>query len=267
MTGLLLRLAGPLQSWGERSVFSAVRDTARFPTRSGIIGILAAAQGLARGDSLARYDDLEFTIRIDRPGILLSDFHTVGGGLPTHLTAATSGGKNKGDAVITRRHYLADAVFVAAVSGHEDQIEQLARALQYPHWAPYLGRRSCLPDEPFLLRSAVADPVAELLTAVPLSSPYTDERRPSRASQHAPRVEFLWEQPPTDEREAVRLTINDHPVTFAPHARSHAKRHLYRTVEELPVQLLETNQRTLHQRLIDYATGSAPNTESTEIPA
>ncbi|MFF5488788.1 type I-E CRISPR-associated protein Cas5/CasD [Streptomyces virginiae] len=267
MTGLLLRLAGPLQSWGERSVFSAVRDTARFPTRSGLTGILAAAQGLARGASLDRYDQLEFTVRVDRPGILLSDFHTAGGGLPTHLTAATSGGKNKGDAVITRRHYLADAVFVAAISGPPDHIEQLAEALQHPHWAPYLGRRSCLPDEPFLLRSNVDDPVAELLTGVPLSSPYTDERRTSPAPQQAPRVEFLWEQPPADGRETVRLTANDHPVTFAQHGRNHTKRHLYRTVEQLPAELLEPSERTLHQRLIDYATQSAPNTESTEIPA
>ena len=48
--GLLLRLAGPLQSWGERSHFNE-RDTARFPTRSGVIGMLAAALA---GDAASR---------------------------------------------------------------------------------------------------------------------------------------------------------------------------------------------------------------------
>ena len=81
VTGLLLRLAGPLQSWGEHSTF-ADRDTLRYPTRSGITGIFAAAQGLRRGEPLDRYAPLTLTVRIDRPGVLLADFHTTGGGLP-----------------------------------------------------------------------------------------------------------------------------------------------------------------------------------------
>ena len=68
MTGLVLRLAGPLQSWGEHSTF-ADRDTLRFPTRSGITGILAAAQGLGRGEPLGKYDALTLTVRVDRPGV------------------------------------------------------------------------------------------------------------------------------------------------------------------------------------------------------
>src|SRR4051812_24937148 len=70
VTGLLLRLAGPLQSWGEHSTF-ADRDTLRYPTRSGITGIFAAAQGLRRGKPLDRYAPLTLAVRIDRPGVLL----------------------------------------------------------------------------------------------------------------------------------------------------------------------------------------------------
>ena len=44
MTVLLLRLAGPLQSWGVKSRFT-VRATELAPTKSGIIGMLAAAVG------------------------------------------------------------------------------------------------------------------------------------------------------------------------------------------------------------------------------
>jgi CRISPR system Cascade subunit CasD len=194
VTGLLLRLAGPLQSWGERSAFAAVRDSAPFPTRSGLIGMFAAAEGRSRDQDLAPYAGLEFTVRIDRPGARLIDYHTVGGGYPDHLTAATSGGKHKGDAVITRRHYLADAVFVVAVTGPQDTIARIADALREPHWAPYLGRRSCAPDEPLLLRAHTADPVQELLTRVPLSEP---EPRPGHSLQPETTipVEFLWERP------------------------------------------------------------------------
>lgn len=46
MATLLLRLAAPLQSWGADSKFE-IRKTNREPTKSGVIGLLAAALGLA----------------------------------------------------------------------------------------------------------------------------------------------------------------------------------------------------------------------------
>ncbi|MFF4985445.1 type I-E CRISPR-associated protein Cas5/CasD [Streptomyces sp. NPDC001046] len=256
MSGLLLRLAGPLQSWGERSAFTPVRDTAPFPTRSALIGMFAAAEGIARGQSLDRYRDLRLTVRVDRPGVRLVDYHTVGGGFPKDRTAATSGGSNKGAAVITRRHYLSDAVFVVAVTAPDESIERLADALSRPHWAPYLGRRSCVPDEPFLLRRHVDDPEEELRTRVPLSRtppPATpsDEPQPDTLT-----VPFLLEQPPpstpTHPAPVDTIDINDVPVSFAQHHRSHTGRRLHRTHIPLP-RSLAGPPHTLMQRLIDYA--------------
>ncbi|GGM23183.1 hypothetical protein GCM10010129_79420 [Streptomyces fumigatiscleroticus] len=264
MTGLLLRLAGPLQSWGERSPFPRDRDTASFPTRSGIIGMFAAAEGIPRNEpqALARYGNLTLTVRVDRPGVRLVDYHTAGGGLPKELTAATSAGGNKGAAVITHRHYLADAVFVIAVTGPDQDITRIAQALHQPHWSPYLGRRACLPDEPFLLRAAVDDPVTELRQHVPLSP---DPARPPAADATVP-VTFLWEQPPAAQPDLHPFaSLYDTPGSFAPHGRNHSKRHIYRTQEPLPAALAATDrERTLHQRLIDYAL-NIPAT--TEIPA
>ena len=51
MAALLLRLAAPLQSWGADSKFE-VRKTDREPTKSGVIGLLAAALGLRRDKRL-----------------------------------------------------------------------------------------------------------------------------------------------------------------------------------------------------------------------
>ncbi|WP_369387170.1 type I-E CRISPR-associated protein Cas5/CasD [Streptomyces sp. CG1] len=252
MSGLVLRLAGPLQSWGERSVFTPERDTAPFPTRSALIGMFAAAEGVPRHDTAALedYRALEFTVRVDRPGVRLVDYHTVGGGQPKGKTAATSGGSNKGAAVITRRHYLADAVFTVAVTGPDETTVRIADALHKPHWSPYLGRRSCVPDEPLLLRTRAADPVGELLHRAPLSP---DTTRPTPADGSVP-VTFLWECPPTPSAGgADTLTVNDMPHSFAPHGRSHNRRRLYRAVQNLPAQLAATPD-TLHQQLIDYAT-------------
>ena len=44
MMTLLLRLAGPMQSWGTASKFRE-RDTGREPSKSGVVGLLAAALG------------------------------------------------------------------------------------------------------------------------------------------------------------------------------------------------------------------------------
>ncbi|WP_052850922.1 type I-E CRISPR-associated protein Cas5/CasD [Streptomyces avicenniae] len=76
---LLIRLAGPLQSWGIRSRF-AQRDTHTRPTKSGVIGLCAAALGLERDDPLDELGSVLFGVRADRSGTLLRDYHTVGGG-------------------------------------------------------------------------------------------------------------------------------------------------------------------------------------------
>ncbi|MGW0995313.1 type I-E CRISPR-associated protein Cas5/CasD [Streptomyces sp. NPDC002523] len=257
MSGLILRLAGPLQSWGERSAFSPVRDTAPFPTRSALTGLFAAAEGIGRDDAggLDRYRPLRFTVRVDRPGTPLVDYHTVGGGLPKARTVATSGGSHKGAAVITRRHYLADAVFVVAVSGPEETTAPLARALRRPHWAPYLGRRSCVPDEPFLLRAHADAPEEELLTRVPLSRTAPPET-PEDATLTVP---FLREEPPSTRTSpgTDTLHVNDVPLSFSPTARAHRSRTLYRTPEQLSKSLAGP-QHTLMQRLIDYARTEDP---------
>lgn len=76
---LLVRLAGPVQSWGVASRF-ARRDTHPRPTKSGVIGLCAAALGLDRDDPLGELAAVLFGVRADHPGVPLRDFHTVGGG-------------------------------------------------------------------------------------------------------------------------------------------------------------------------------------------
>ena len=44
---LALVLAGPSQSWGHQSLFTR-RNTLPFPTKSGLVGLLAAAEGIDR---------------------------------------------------------------------------------------------------------------------------------------------------------------------------------------------------------------------------
>ncbi|MGW4103915.1 type I-E CRISPR-associated protein Cas5/CasD [Streptomyces sp. NPDC004976] len=237
MPGLLLHCAGPLQSWGHHSHFNQ-RDTAAFPTRSGILGLLAAALGRGREkpvDDLAR---LGLTVRVDRPGVLLRDLHTVGGGLSATATVTTAQGKKRsGDTttLLSHRYYLADAAFTVAVTSpaQTDLLTTCEKALRAPRWPLFLGRRACPPAGPFLL--ALVDDALHHLVRLPLAAP-----TPRKGNTTAT-VDFLSDSPLDrlplpDGVEACDLaaaahpstSLNDQPVTFHPTRRSYRARPLYR---------------------------------------
>ena len=144
MATLLLRLAAPLQSWGSDSKFET-RKTDREPTKSGVVGLLAAALGLRRDDTegLARLNGLRFAVRADQEGSLLVDFHT----------ANREEDRKKGKApYVTYRHYLQDAVFLVGLESEDTALlQELETALKHPVYPLYLGRRSCPPTLPLCL--------------------------------------------------------------------------------------------------------------------
>lgn len=151
MRTLLVRLAGPLQSWGYRSRFSD-RDTGLEPSKSGVVGLLCCALGRRRSDSPADLAALRMHVRVDRQGTLLKDFHTAGGGVfrgSREYFAPTSSGARSKNPQVTERHYLQDASFLVALEGDDDGLlKQLAKRLEDPRWPLALGRRSCPPSEP-----------------------------------------------------------------------------------------------------------------------
>ncbi|MCL1803019.1 MAG: type I-E CRISPR-associated protein Cas5/CasD [Eubacteriaceae bacterium] len=128
-----MRLASPLQSWGIDSKYTR-RNTQREPTKSGIIGLVANALGIQRDDEVAiqQLARLEFAVRIDQVGTILRDFHM----------ARTSDGKQS---FVTERYYLADAIFIAGLSGSDEELQRIEAALHAPKYPLYLGRRSCPP--------------------------------------------------------------------------------------------------------------------------
>ncbi|WP_369383180.1 type I-E CRISPR-associated protein Cas5/CasD [Streptomyces sp. cg36] len=230
--GLLLRLAGPLQSWGTHSKFQR-RDTARFPTRSGVVGMLAAGLGRERQ---ARVDDLtqlSMTVRVDRPGVVLSDYHTVGGGLPADETVITVDGERRPkdkSTVVSRRQYLADAAFTLALtSDDEELLASCAGALRDPRWPLFLGRRSCPPEGPVLL-GTVDDPLQHLVR-MPLAA-----KRPHGGPQP---IEFYGDRPlgalpvstnapDSGDGDHHSGEVTDEPMSFAPLERLYQPRPLYR---------------------------------------
>ncbi|MBB0247261.1 type I-E CRISPR-associated protein Cas5/CasD, partial [Streptomyces alkaliphilus] len=135
---LLLRLAGPLQAWGDRSTFNR-RETRPVPTKSGIIGLLAAAAGRAREDSLDDLSPLRLGVRVDQPGTLLRDYHTVSDyrGRPLPQAGVSAKGVQKPTSPakhthVTTRYYLQDAIFLAAVAGPRELLLGLQHAVRNP---------------------------------------------------------------------------------------------------------------------------------------
>ncbi|WP_462187164.1 MULTISPECIES: type I-E CRISPR-associated protein Cas5/CasD [unclassified Frankia] len=248
MSGLILRLAGPLQSWGEHSTFTD-RDTVAFPTRSGLVGLLAGAVGLRRGEPLTRFDPLGFTVRVDAPGVPLTDFHTVGGGLPAARTAPIADGKHRSGetgTIVSRRRYLSDAAFTVAVTGPDILVAELGEALREPRWQPYLGRRSCPPDQPLLLHAGVNDPEEHLRTLVPLPR----RRRRLRTTPPDTTVDLILETDPLDPTATTELA--DMPISFAGLDRRYQRRTVRRETLTLPDTLFAADGPAFQRALYAY---------------
>ncbi|MCT1775639.1 type I-E CRISPR-associated protein Cas5/CasD [Brachybacterium sp. p3-SID957] len=164
---LLLRLKGPMQSWGDSSRFN-LRATSATPTKSGVIGLVAAAQGRPRS---ARIDDLaalQFAVRVDQPGTLLHDYQTA--------ERWQTGGRT----ALVSRYYLADAVFIAAVSSEDEHVlETMEEALRSPRFPLFLGRRSC-PANVDLVIGIVEGDAETALRALPWQASGTHRATRSR---------------------------------------------------------------------------------------
>lgn len=150
MNTLLMRLAGPMQSWGTQSRFT-MRDTGREPSKSGVIGLLCAALGRGRTEPLDDLAALRMGVRVDRPGVMKLDYHTAGGGRfpdghPYGVRRASGG---SGDTVLSNRYYLADADFLVGKESEDvDWLRSLDNALRNPVWQLCLGRKAFIPGVP-----------------------------------------------------------------------------------------------------------------------
>lgn len=233
---LLLRLAGPLQSWGDRSAFNR-RDTRPEPTKSGIVGLLAAAQGRRRDADIADLAGLRLGVRVDQAGSLLRDYHTVSDyrGLPLPQAGVSAKGLQRPTSPpkhthITQRYYLQDAVFVAGVEGPADLVETLCAAISHPAFPLALGRRSCVPTQPLDLgvRRAV-DLESALAQEVWQVSAHARERHARRYGRPATiRRSATFDDPGGSD------VAHDQPVTFDPLGRAFTSRRIRQTWLDIP---------------------------------
>lgn len=244
---LVLRLAAPLQSWGGRSQYNR-RDTQPEPTKSGVLGLLAAAQGRRRQDPIDDLLDLRLGVRTDQPGSLLRDYHTVsdyrGTPLPSAAVARNSTQEPTSPAKythVTERFYLQDAVFVVAVGGPTMVLTGLRAAVRSPAFPLALGRRACVPTQPLVLEPDHGQHAADgpgLWAGDPLTAL---QLVPWQGSGH--RLDALGRSQPAPAHVDLPLTVDDPagddvrvdlPTTFDPQTRAFITRRVRQAWVHLP---------------------------------
>lgn len=154
---LVIRLSGGMQAWGLDSQYT-YRNSGLFPTKSGVLGLCCAAQGLERGSTaesewltqvsscamttiaiprLRPTRDKQAPISVRR----IEDFHTV-------ANTKNAEGKLKKDSALTYRQYICDAEFLVLLNMSTKFADDLKQYLENPKWGVWLGRKACIPSAP-----------------------------------------------------------------------------------------------------------------------
>lgn len=128
MSTLLLKMNAPLQAWGTGLKLKN-HNTDLYPSKSGVVGMIASALGRSRNEDISDLVALKFGVRIDNQGTVIDDFQ---------VSEVPSKEKKIG-----HRTYLSDASFMCGIEGSDDMISTIAEALRHPANALFLGRRGC----------------------------------------------------------------------------------------------------------------------------
>ncbi|EQB4818875.1 TPA: type I-E CRISPR-associated protein Cas5/CasD [Citrobacter amalonaticus] len=171
---LVFQLHGPMASWGVEAP-GEVRHTQAWPTRSALLGLLAAAVGIHRDDEprLTTFNrHYEFLLCASECPRWARDYHTVQ--VPKEARNARYFSRRDElrhpellSALISRRDYYSDAWWMVAVAATPEapySLAQLQMALKSPVFTLYLGRKShslALPMAPLLLQGNAGDVLNE----------------------------------------------------------------------------------------------------------
>lgn len=175
---LVFQLYGPLAAWGSIAVGDQ-RPSFDRPSKSAVIGMVAAALGVKRPNVAASAEEAErleeehqrlassyfCACRMDAQGVYLKDYHTVqvpeGRMMPERIATRTDElvrmqeqarqDPSKGTKQTWREHYAGMRAIVCLWLREEEpaySLDQLASELKRPKFVLYLGRKGCPPALP-----------------------------------------------------------------------------------------------------------------------
>ncbi|ABA88213.1 CRISPR processing complex protein CasD [Syntrophotalea carbinolica DSM 2380] len=154
MKHLVFRLYGPLAAWGEIAVGES-RHSAVYPSKSALLGLLAAALGIRRDEEeqqAALAAGYLFAVKVLRTGSLLRDYHTTqvpdSAGKVVYRTRREEliRGKARLGTILSSREYRCDSMALVAVRANANApftLETIREKLLKPAFLLYLGRKSC----------------------------------------------------------------------------------------------------------------------------
>ena len=173
----LINLYGPMAGYGGIAV-GEMRSSWSRPSRSAVLGMVAAALGIRRDDEEAQtrlQAGYGFSVMVLQPGTMMQDFHTIQSVHSSSLknmnhVMTRKDEMNLGDSetILSRREYLCDHISVACVWIRDDEsaqfsLEEIAAAFRNPVFCLYLGRKSCPPALPVHARVIQADSLKSAL--------------------------------------------------------------------------------------------------------
>jgi len=173
---LLFQLYGPMAAWGDMAV-GEQRPTANHPSKSAILGLLAAAKGIRRDEESVHREmsaGYGFAVRVDAPGEILRDYHTAqvppAKGKAQFFTRRDELRNRELNTILSTRDYRMDGRYTVAVWQQENEapfsLEVLANALRSPRLLPYLGRKACPLSVPMCPQQLEADDLKSAFAVV-----------------------------------------------------------------------------------------------------
>lgn len=222
MTYLVIRLYGPMASWGEIAVGES-RHSATYPSKSAICGLLAAALGIDRSDDASHQlltEGYRQAVKMVSGGSLLRDYHTAqapdSAGKFRYRTRRDElvHGRDRLGTILSSREYRTDAQAIVALRANDTApytLEQLQQALQTPLFHLYLGRKSCplsAPLDPQLIEASNFRSALNGYVPKPLlinEAPWDSETRWLKPD---PLVRYYWEGSPEDFASAEDADFN-----------------------------------------------------------
>jgi CRISPR system Cascade subunit CasD len=159
MAFLVFQLYGDMASWGDIAV-GEQRPSHPYPTKSAILGLLCAAQGITRHEDAAMVQlnaEVKMAIQLFHRGHFLTDYHTIQAAPQVALKKKAytrkeelealsryqAAGSGNSGTILSSREYRMEAYYRVALHADRDVLKALETALKEPVFVPYLGRKAC----------------------------------------------------------------------------------------------------------------------------
>jgi len=169
MAFLVFQLYGDMASWGDIAV-GEQRPSHAYPTKSAILGLLCAAQGITRDEDAAMAQlnaEVKMAIQVFHRGHFLTDYHTIQAAPQVALKKKAYTRKEELDAlsryqaagsgnsgtILSSREYRMEAYYRVALQADPERLRIFEASLKEPAFVLYLGRKACplaLPLAPYV---------------------------------------------------------------------------------------------------------------------